>query len=321
MVMRLTTRAFNGGLAAFAAGAAGFAVFAMPDALFDRLASLVGLAGLDTGLRPVIATAVGAMVFLPVMMLLRVFDRPSATTPHVVEGEVEEDWTAPRLRRADTHPDAPAPRPLLAGKDLGEPVEDIPAIDHGEPASDADPAPTEVEEPAPLKRILMRTSLTLPEPTGPVSPVREKSRAEPPEEPHETFETPASEAIESEQPVAEVRQEEPGQEEPIQEEQPPEEYAPVESAHEESALPEAAPDEPSAQTEEQIVPMSLLDRLAVAQDGNVGAQRLLRRLGDDFGGCEWPLPAGDANESDAESEDRLRGVLDDLQRMAQRNAG
>ena len=35
----------------------------------------------------------------------------------------ESEPEAPRLRRADAHPDAPSRRPLFAGRDLGEPEE------------------------------------------------------------------------------------------------------------------------------------------------------------------------------------------------------
>ena len=65
----------------------------------------------------------------------------------------------------------------------------------------------------------------------------------------------------------------------------------------------------------------MFDRLALPQDETVGVARLLRRLDDDFGGCEWPLPTSEGAHSEPVDEDRLRGVLDDLQRMAARNAG
>ena len=296
MVKGLTTRAFNGGLAAFAAGAAGFAVFAMPDAVLGRLANLAGLAGFDGVLRPGLAAVSGALVFLLVVLILRALDRTPATSL-ATAGETDDEWVSPRLRRADAHPDAPAPRPLLAGKDLGEPVEDGPAIGHGEPEVDADAAAPDDAEPAPLKRILMRTSLAPEETPAVNSPILEKTRAEPPADGPDRIVTDDSVAIEDDAPVAEV---------------------PPETIDEDKAAPQSA---------EQIVPMSLLDRLAVPQDENVGIARLLRRLDNDFGACEWPLPSGAAGEAEmtgedeAASEDRLRGVLDDLQRMASRNAG
>jgi hypothetical protein len=57
----------------------------------------------------------------------------------------EPDSEAPRLRRADAHPDAPARRPLLA-RDLGEPLE----LDEVAPAStEGDPFPESESRPLP----------------------------------------------------------------------------------------------------------------------------------------------------------------------------
>ena len=119
----------NLGLAALAAGSLGFLVFAMPEQVFSDLIAGSGLpaylpaAEPPLGLKARIAViaAVALLVFALVLLLLRGVDRLSArparagAQPQPNEDEAE----APRLRRADTHPDAPARRPLLAGRDLG----------------------------------------------------------------------------------------------------------------------------------------------------------------------------------------------------------
>ena len=63
---------------------------------------------------------------------------PSRRRP--TPGLVDEE--APRLRRADAHPDAPSRRPLLAGHELGEPVEeDTPWLERDEPSAELEAQP------------------------------------------------------------------------------------------------------------------------------------------------------------------------------------
>jgi len=278
----LTNRAFNGGLAAFAAAATGFVVFAMPSHLFARIAG--PLAGIGEAARFVAAGVSAGIILLAIWALLGAFDRKAARSSSTEsETVVEAELLVPRLRRADAHPDAPAPRPLLAGKDLGEPAEENPAIELGEPQGHADTGQAGAVERDPLKRILMRTSSApaVPEPLV-TSPTLTKPLREPPAATEDPPETSSDEgASVADQPVAAV-DERPG---------------------------------------EEAGPKSLLDRLSQPHDENIGVARLLRRLDDDFGACEWPLPSGEGGESEPADEDRLRGVLDDLQRMAARNAG
>lgn len=121
-------------LSAFAAGAAGFALFAMPTAMFSGLVEASGLPGLVAAAQPPLGTtarlaAVAATVmgtFGLVWLLLRALDRPATQpSPSYTPGEVEEEPApvpqVPRLRRFDAHPDAPARRPIFAARDLGEP--------------------------------------------------------------------------------------------------------------------------------------------------------------------------------------------------------
>jgi hypothetical protein len=119
-------RAFDAGMAAFAALSAGFVAFAMPDALFTSLVEASRLPDFVAAAQPPLGdtarfATVGAaalFTFAAVWALMAALDRSPARRADAPEPEAE----APRLRRADAHPDAPARRPLLA-RDLGEPLE------------------------------------------------------------------------------------------------------------------------------------------------------------------------------------------------------
>ncbi len=114
-------------MAALAALSVGFVAFAMPDALFTDLVTASGLPSVLPAAQPplgttarlgvVIPTAMGA--FLAAWLLLRSLNGAAPMRRRTTPPEVE----APplRLRRADTHPDAPLRHPLLAGLELGEP--------------------------------------------------------------------------------------------------------------------------------------------------------------------------------------------------------
>lgn len=127
----LSARAFDAGLAAAAALSAGFVVFAMPESLFSglvetsRLPQFVPAAEPPLGetARLAAAGAAALVTFAAVWALMAALGRRPAPRKAQAEPEAE----APRLRRADSHPDAPARRPLLA-RDLGEPLdlEDFP---------------------------------------------------------------------------------------------------------------------------------------------------------------------------------------------------
>jgi hypothetical protein len=118
--------AFDAGLAAFAALSAGFVAFAMPDALFTGLVETSRLPDFLAAARPPLgetarfAAVAGAALFsfAAVWALMAALGRAPARREAVAEPEVQ----APRLRRADAHPDAP-PRPPLLARDLGEPLE------------------------------------------------------------------------------------------------------------------------------------------------------------------------------------------------------
>lgn len=112
-------------VAAFAAVAVAFLAFAMPS---DLLTDLVWSSGLPSilpaaepplGLKARIGIGlIGAvLVFGLVFMLLRLLDRTGLDA----QGREEAEPETPRARRRDFHPDAPAPRPISAARDFGEP--------------------------------------------------------------------------------------------------------------------------------------------------------------------------------------------------------
>ena len=142
-----TGSAFDLGVAALAAGSVAFLAFAMPEDLFSSLIAATHLPDVVAAAAPplgmkaryAVMAAVALATFLPIWALMRALDRaPAAARP--VRKVPEPD--APRVRRADAHPDAPARRPLLAGADLGEPELDVYELDHT-----AEPDIAEADEP------------------------------------------------------------------------------------------------------------------------------------------------------------------------------
>jgi hypothetical protein len=131
MNARRTGPALDLGVAALAAAALGFVMFAMPGALFETLVVRTGLPDFVGAAQPPLGTtARGAAIaaaalagFAVVLVLLRGLDRIQSRPRRKAEAPVDSE--APKLRRADAHPDAPARRPLLAGRELSEPLEDF----------------------------------------------------------------------------------------------------------------------------------------------------------------------------------------------------
>ena len=124
-------QSLNLAMAGLAAVALAFFTFAMPDDLFSSLIARSGLPGLIAAAEPplgmkargAVIAAVAVLVFVLVLLLFRAIDRISARPARAAADAAEAEAEAPRLRRADAHPDAPARRPLLAGRDLGDYVE------------------------------------------------------------------------------------------------------------------------------------------------------------------------------------------------------
>jgi hypothetical protein len=155
-------------VAALAALAVAFAAFAMPGDLMARLVEASGLPGLlsaaapPLGLKARLGVSLGGALaaFGIVFVLLRLLDRTGFEArrprpeprlePRYQPEEVEEPEEAPRLRRRDFHPDAPARRPISAIRDLGEPAPPQPPIASPWPEAPAPPGwePESVAEPA-----------------------------------------------------------------------------------------------------------------------------------------------------------------------------
>jgi hypothetical protein len=70
----------------------------------------------------------------------------------------DEEPQAPRLRRADAHPDAPSRRPIFAGRDLGEPYHEEEPLEL-ETALAAEPEAFEAPEPQPEPEPLFEPEL------------------------------------------------------------------------------------------------------------------------------------------------------------------
>lgn len=115
-------------VAGFAALAVAFVAWAMPGDIFSDLVGASGLAAIVPAAQPPLGetarlltmAALAGGVFTLLFGLLRLIGmRPSRarTASFAVQGPV-----APRVRRADAHPDAPSRAPILAMAELGTPI-------------------------------------------------------------------------------------------------------------------------------------------------------------------------------------------------------
>jgi hypothetical protein len=177
----LNGRAFDAGLAALAAASAGFVAFAMPEPLFSGLVETSRLPDLLAAAQPPLGqtarlAAVGAaalVTFSSVWGLMAAIGR----VPIQRKPEAEPEAEAPRLRRADAHPDAPARRLLLA-RDLGEPLDldDFPKAESEAEEAEFEPAEAETAGHRPLPGFLVPQA---PEPEPLAETILEESEAEP----------------------------------------------------------------------------------------------------------------------------------------------
>ena len=118
-------------MAAFAGTAAGFVIFAMPASQFDQVVELSGLPLLLSAAQPPLgmtarlaAMAVAAVgTWTLVWLVLRALGK-KPPEPKRRTRPLQIDVPLPRIRRADAHPDAPARRPILAGLELGVPLDE-----------------------------------------------------------------------------------------------------------------------------------------------------------------------------------------------------
>ena len=165
-------------VAALAGIAVAFAAFAVPS---DVLAELIGATRLPeflpaaqpplgTTARIALASGGALTVFAIAFLLLRWLDRfasaPAKAAVAAPPRPVSAD--APKLRKRDVHPDAPAVRPISAVLELGEPASPLAvkrkSIVEAEPVRTPAlaPEPEPVSEPAPVA--------ARPEPAEPVRP-------------------------------------------------------------------------------------------------------------------------------------------------------
>lgn len=136
-------------MAVLAALAVGFVAYAVPAALLADAVAATGLPSiLPAAAPPLGATArlslvtAGALAaFLGTWLLLRAL---GGRAPIRLRSEPETIPVAPRLRRADLHPDAPAPRPLRVDLEFDEPEAAEP-----DEAEEIGPETAPVEEPLP----------------------------------------------------------------------------------------------------------------------------------------------------------------------------
>lgn len=140
-------------VAALAGLSVAFAAFTIPA---DLLAGAVGASGLPnlleaaqpplgTTARITLAVAGALGTFFAAFLLLRWLDRFGARPAPRPAPVVEDTRESPRLRRRDIHPDAPAPRPISASRDLGEPAPPQPVASWLDLEAEA-PAPAPVAE-------------------------------------------------------------------------------------------------------------------------------------------------------------------------------
>ncbi len=198
-------RAFDAGLAALAAVSAGFVAFAMPEALFSGLVETSRLPEFVPAAQPPLGEtarfaasgAASLLTFTSVWGLMALLGRvPAKRRP---EAGREAEAEAPRLRRADAHPDAPARRPLLA-RDLGEPLdlEEFP-----EASAEAEPDLAETAN-RPLPAFLVPQEPQA-EPVAPAEPVRHEPEVQwEPSEPESAESEPEPEAEAAILPISEL---------------------------------------------------------------------------------------------------------------------
>jgi hypothetical protein len=152
-----TTSVLDPLMAGFAAGAAAFIVYVMPNDAFSQMVELSGLPlvlpaaqpplGMTARLAAVAAAGIGT--FALVWLVLRALGK-KGPEPKRAAQPVEIEVPLPRIRRADAHPDAPARRPILAGLDLGEPFDQTSSFPE---AVSEDALPAEDEEEAEFSEV------------------------------------------------------------------------------------------------------------------------------------------------------------------------
>jgi hypothetical protein len=185
-----TFAALDTGLALFAGGSVAFALYAMPQALFESLVAKSGLPRVLAAARPPLGAdarwaalaAAGIVAAALAWTLLKALDRrPSAPRPSHLEAEDEPEAPPIRLRKADSHPDAPLPLPLRAGRDLGEPLdlEPFQAEEALDAEQEAEAAPVEPDPAPEAEPEVLPPFLVAQEPETDTGPAPEEQAPEP----------------------------------------------------------------------------------------------------------------------------------------------
>ncbi|HEX8532598.1 MAG TPA: hypothetical protein VF662_00355 [Allosphingosinicella sp.] len=181
----MAKKAYKGGgsgldlaMAAFAGTAAGFVIYAMPNSQFDRVVELSGLPLILSAAQPPLGltarlAAVAAVTIATWTLVWLVLRALGKKPPEPVRRKrpVEIEVPLPRIRRADAHPDAPARRPILAGIELGIPLDEAveqPSPDQADPEADPEDV---VEEPEAFDDVeAVETAEEAPSPHGMTEP-------------------------------------------------------------------------------------------------------------------------------------------------------
>jgi hypothetical protein len=325
MKLKVTARAFNLAVAAFAAAALGFAVFAMPRELFEELVAGTGLpalissaeAPLGVKARLVAAAGGGGVLLVLTWSLLTLLDRVARKAP---AKPAEDDFfdlgfDPPRLRRADAHPDAPSRHPIRAGREFGEPVDPVTEEEPAEPQPPAFPDElpaflTEDEADQADADEVAAAGEAAPDGDAIDAPIHGSAVADAEDDDH--FEPLELAGFES----------------AIEAAAPTDPFDPMED----SAMPPLMAEELLEPTEAEVVSEEIEDephegvgqeipvaRIRPQEDQGESISSLLQRLDTGFGECEWPLAEGGSAPPLRELDDRLRNALDGLQKMASRN--
>lgn len=130
-------------LALLAGLSIGFVGFMLPSDILSRIVETSRLPEILPAAAPplgakariALAVAAGGGTFAAVWLLLRMLGRKPPEPKARAWADLDVEPETPRLRRSDVHPDAPARRPILAARELGEPA----------PAPAPEPAPAEAE--------------------------------------------------------------------------------------------------------------------------------------------------------------------------------
>ena len=256
----------------------------MPTDLFASLIDGAGLPLILSAAQPPLGstarlavTAAGAAVsFISVWLLLNALDGVGRRRTEIVP---EPEWLAPRVRRADAHPDAPLRRPIFAGSDLGEPGEDNLVPD----SSWLDMAAT-----VPGHRA---EDIGMPTPS---SSAQANAAAD------ESNAIDAAHEIERSEAPALAHDEEADDQA-------------------DGAMLELRHDQVADEGEDQAISTeALMARLPLPDGRGESVSNLIERLDAGLAACEWPLAAAAPGTPAEPADNRLQAALDELQRMAGR---